>query len=96
MKKLPEIYKNMINKNIRNNKEYCYLENESFEENELNIEEKLNSIFHGVGYPSNKSVEIVTKEKTYQTSLITRTKNSVITINDETIPLKEIIKFNIK
>lgn len=96
MKKLPQIYKNKINKKINNNKEYCYLKNNTSEDIEYIITEKLNSIFHGVGYPYNKTVEIITKDKTYQTSLLTRTKNSVITINDETIPIKDIITLNLK
>ena len=96
MKKLPTIYKNEITRNISNNKEYCYLKNETFKEKDPEIEEKLNSIFHGVGYPYNKIVEIITKDKIYQTSLLTRTKNSIITINDETIPIREIIKLRIK
>ena len=95
MKKLPEIYKNEITKKINNNKEYCYLKNETLKDKELNITEKLNSIFHGIGYPYNKTVEITTKDKTYQTSLLTRTKSSVITISDETIPIKDIINLRI-
>ena len=96
MKKLPTIYKNEITRNISNNKEYCYLKNESSKEKDPEIEEKLNNIFHGIGYPYNKIVEIITKDKIYQTSLLTRTKSSVITINDENIPIKDIIKLIIK
>jgi len=96
MKKLPKIYKNEINKIINNNKEYCYLKNESNSDNTISIEEKLDMIFHGMGYPYNKKVEIITKDRNYQTSLITRTRNNIITLDNKTIPIKDIISLDIK
>ena len=51
MKKLPEIYKNNINKKINNNKKMCILKNgnEEIKEKTVNIEEILSKIFNGRG-----------------------------------------------
>ena len=51
MKKLPKIYKNNINKQINNNKNYCYINKDNINESveiktPSNIEETLSSIFN--------------------------------------------------
>lgn len=94
MKKLPEIYKNEINKNINNNKEYCYLEKE--EEKKENIEDKIASIFNGMGYSYNIPVTIKTKDKEYHTSLIAKTRNSLITLDNDTIKIADILSIEEK
>lgn len=94
MKKLPKIYKNEITKNINNNKEYCYLE--SIEEKKENIEEKIASIFNGIGYSYNIPVTIRTKDKEYKTSLIAKTKTSLITLDNDTIKISDIISLDTK
>lgn len=99
MKKLPEIYKNNINKKINNNKKICYLKNinnqvEEIKENN-NIEEILEEIFNGLGYSYNIPVLIETKNNKYETSLITKTKNNIVTIDNDIIPIKEIINIKI-
>lgn len=95
MKKLPKLYKNEINKNINNNKKYCYLKNEVGEEKD-NIAEKLRKIFNGMGYSYNIPVIIRTKDKEYNTSLISKTKNNIITLDNEVIKIEDIISLDIK
>ncbi|MCI8568367.1 MAG: hypothetical protein HFJ11_00110 [Bacilli bacterium] len=92
MKKLPKLYKNEINKNINNNKNYCYLKNEVAIDS---IEEKLNSIFNGIGYSYNIPVTIKTHDKIYKTSLVSKTKNNLITLDNEVIKLEDIISLDI-
>lgn len=94
MKKLPEIYKNEINKNISNNKKYCYLKNE--QEKEENINEKLEKIFNGMGYSYNIPVTIKTTSKEYNTSLVSKTKNNLITLDNDIIKIDEIISLELK
>ncbi len=98
MKKLPKIYKNDINKSIRNNKEVCYLRSEENPDldNNYSVKEILDEIFNGIGYSYNIPVIIETSNKIYDTSLITRTKSSVATLDNEVIALEEINKITIK
>lgn len=97
MKKLPEIYKNQNTKLIDNNKKVYYMkkeENRSMIKN--TIEEQLDNIFHGLGYSYNIPVEIITKNTTYHTSLVTKTKENVVTIDNQVIPISDIISITKK
>ena len=73
MKKLPSIYKNEINKKIKNNREVTYIKEEK-----QNINEIIDSIFNGIGYSYNIPLIITTKDKIYETSLISRNKKILI------------------
>ena len=92
MKKLPELYKNE-DINTSTNKSYCYLKNEELKRKE--IEEKLRIIFNGMGYAYNIPVLIKTKDKEYRTSLVTKTKEKIITLNNDLININDIISFEI-
>ena len=78
MKKLPKIYQNNIDKKINNNKEVDYVK-------KVDIKNILNEIFNGRGYSYNKEVIIETSNKVYDTYIITRTKNNIVTLEDEII-----------
>ena len=95
MKKLPKIYQGEINKKIKNNKEFCHLETKTIEnktyKNKKPNEEIIDEIFSGIGYSYNIPVIIETKNKVYNTSLIAKTKNNLITLDNEIIPISEII-----
>lgn len=88
MKKLPSIYQNNLTKDIFNNKKKCYCEKKS---EEPPIDNIINEVFSTLGYPYNIELEIKTKDKIYNTSLIAKTKTSIITIDNDTIPISEII-----
>lgn len=95
MKKLPKIYQNNSAKKIKNNKEICYLRNEkqnSYKEgeNDLSTKEIINEIFSGIGYSYNIPVKIITDQKIYTTSLIAKTKEKVVTLDNEVIAIKDI------
>ena len=97
MKKLPKIYQNKIDKNIFNNKEKCYVETNGYIEesnNEINI--SLDEVFSGLGYSYNIPLIIKTKEKEFKTSLIAKTKKNIVTIDNEVIPIDEIISIKKK
>lgn len=95
MKKLPKIYQAEFNKKINNNKKFCCVEEktESVEHisAEENIQELINDIFSGIGYSYNIPLTIKTINKSYETCLIAQTKHNVITIENEVIPISEII-----
>lgn len=92
MKKLPEIYKNNFTKKIKNNKEVCYLRNEDVVStvSNISIEEEINNIFSGIGYSYNIPVEIVTNKKVYNTSLVAKTRENVVTLDNEIIAIGDI------
>ncbi len=81
------IYKNNINKPINNNKEYCYLNNTNRNESS-NIFDDVSSIY------KNKYL-IRTKDKEYETHLIGKTDNYLVTFDDEKIQLSDIISIEI-
>ena len=97
MKKLPELYKNNNIKPIDNNKKVYYMKNEHMRKiGDTSVEEELDNIFHGLGYSYNIPVELVTTKKTYHTSLVTKTKENVVTIDNIIIPISEIISITKK
>ena len=97
MKKLPELYKNNNIKPIDNNKKVYYMKNEDMRKiSNTSVEEELDNIFHGLGYSYNIPVELVTAKKTYHTSLVTKTKENVVTIDNIIIPISEIISITKK
>lgn len=97
MKKLPKIFQNDFSKTINNNKKICYLKNDNNNTYNLRmINSVLDEIFNGLGYPYNISVIINTDSKIYNTSLIARDKENIITLDNEIIPIKDIISIEIK
>ena len=96
MSKLPKIYHEDINKSIKNNKQVTYIRNsnsisESNNESD-SIEEVLNKVFNGVGYSFNIPLRIETYHKVYNTSLIGKTSNYLLTFDNDTIPISDIKK----
>lgn len=97
MKKLPKIYQNKIDKNIFNNKEKCYVEtNKHIGESADEMDISLDEVFSGLGYSYNIPLIIKTIEKEYKTSLIAKTKKNIVTIDNEVIPINEIISIKKK
>ena len=95
MKKLPKKYKE-DNLQIKvNNKTKCIVElnNEEYKENNLNI---INDIFSGLGYPFNVLLTIKTKKEEKTTSLIGKTEKAIITLDNEIIPIAEILSITRK
>ena len=54
------------------------------------ITEILNEVFNGIGYSFNIPLFITTNNKVYETSLIAKSKNYVITIDNDTILINDI------
>ena len=79
-------------KKIKNNREVCYLRNEDVisTASNISIEEEINNIFSGIGYSYNIPVEIVTNKKVYNTSLVAKTRENVVTLDNEIIAIGDI------
>ena len=89
----PKLFKNE-NVNANNNLEYTTLKN--IEENNNEVEEVLNSIFNSFNSIYNTKVEIVLEDRIIYTRIISRTRNNIMTINREIIPIKDIISITKK
>lgn len=97
MKKLPKIYHEDINKKIKNNKEVTYIKNSNTNTNSVNVgvqeesvDEVLKKVFSGIGYSFNIPLRIETTSKVYETSLIGKSRDYLITFDNDTIPLSEV------
>lgn len=108
-KKLPRIFRNDIDKEINNNRKVYYVKSE---ENDFafstrkekaksanqttDIQEKLNAIFKPGRHSFNVGVEIVTLSKTYDTKIAGKVRDCLITLDNDVIPLKDILDIRVK
>ena len=65
-------------------------------EDTISIVDKINQIFKTRGYPFNIPVTITFAGKTLDTYLAVKTSSSVITLNNEVIPISTITSLQIK
>ena len=101
IKKLPEIFKNNIDKKINNNKEvyYSFINNNLDNENNLNdknINDVIDELFNSDRVVYSIRVIISTNSKVYDTYLVARTSTYLLTIDEERILIKDIISLQIK
>lgn len=107
-KKLPKVFQNTIDKDISNNDKYYYSANKAESNNEVkaenkhkvvkpnNINKKINEIFASPTYVYKANVEITTKESTITAKIIGRNKSYLITMDNKTIPINDIIDIKLK
>ena len=99
MKKLPKLFKN---NNVTNNNQNKVSINNNTENIELkkaindnNIDKKINNIFNSPKYVYKANVKIITKDnKELKKTIIGRTNNSLITLDDELIDVNNILEIN--
>ena len=89
MEKIPKLYQNKFDKVINNNKHMCVVEEYN------NVRESLKNIYAGLGR-YNPKVIIETIDKVYDTSLIYKSNDMIITKENTIIPIKEIKRITIK
>ena len=103
-KKLPNIFKNN-NISTTNNKKICYLSDEekssnivnSFRNNDsFSVEDKIKKLFKSSRYIFNINVLIKTNKKEYDTKIAGKVKNSLVTVDNDVIPIVEIEDIIIK
>lgn len=92
MKKLPSLYTNSFDKKIDNSLDYVRINNKeeikSLSPNELN--KKIDNIFKSKNYIYKIKVEITLKDKIFETYLVGKTKNNLITLDNKLININEI------
>ena len=91
---LPKIFKNNINKEIKNNEKVFYTNNtRSLDEKIVptNIKQKVNEIFASPNYVYKANVEITLKDKKIKKRIIGRNKDYIITMDNLLIPINEIL-----
>lgn len=104
MPKLPRIYQNTIQKEIRNNEKVYYgkssnkisVEKVDRFETYQEIENLIDEIFSLPTYSFNIPLQIYTENKVYQTSLIAKANGKVITFDNDIIPINQITKIEKK
>ena len=100
-KKLPRIYKGEINKEIKNNLNVYYVKGsnefsfsstkEEKSNDEIDINQKINKIFKTGRHSFNIPVEIITKNKVYNTKIAGKIRNNIITLDNDVIRIEDII-----
>ncbi len=98
MAKLPKIYQNTIEKEIHNNKKVYYGRNSLEQivrdeaEEEQDVLEIIDEIFSLPTYSFNIPLSIYTKDKVYHTSLVAKSANTIITFDNDVIPIEDITR----
>ena len=106
-KKLPKVFQNKIDKDVSNNNKFYYSVNktnesdvkENLNKKEIkpkNINKKINEIFASPTYVYKANVEITTKDSTITTKVIGRNKSYLITMDNKTIPINDIVDIKLK
>lgn len=95
-KDLPKVYANKIERKLCNNsKSFClskdHVEIEETKKEKINITKKIKDIFNSHNYIYKIEVEIETINGKYIKKVIGKNKDNLITIENELIPIKEII-----
>lgn len=107
-KKLPKIYQNTFSHKIENNNKVFYSAYQDHQSLNINrqtmnrqmdkniVETSLNELFQTTGYIFNIPVEIKTKEKTLNTKIAGKVKNTIITLDNDVIPISSIVSIKRK
>lgn len=91
-KKLPSVFAGNILDTAAHNQNITYGEiKEKVETNSLNINQKISSIFSSSRYVYKADVEITMKDQTIKRRIIGRNSIHLITIDNELIPISDII-----
>ena len=89
MNKLPKVYANTNLNSIKNNETIYYDKNKIVKTK--NIENKINELFKSPKYIYKIDVKITTSNSINTYKIIGKMNNNLITINNEKIPINEII-----
>lgn len=98
-KKIPKVFVNQINKQLNNNENVYYSKEDRSvlkEEKNLgtNINKKINRIFNSPRYVYKADVEIKLKDHTVKKRIVGKNGNYLITIENELIPIQDIVDIN--
>jgi len=89
-----KVFVNKIEKNLKNNQDYCeVVENDDrkvLSNINENIEDKIDRLFNTNGYIFNVDVKIITDNKIYNTKIASRVGNNLITLDNNIIEINDI------
>lgn len=92
-KKLPKVFQNNIGK-LKNNKSVFYSNKvepkEEIRKLEIDVNQKIMNIFSSTRYVYKALVVIKTKDATMEKTIIGKNNDSLITIENELIPIKDV------
>ena len=97
MKELPKVFQNKIDKRINNNEQVFYSKDKTDVNNKNNmiddkdVIQKINAIFSSPNYIYKANVEITLKDKVITKRIIGRNKYYIITMDNDLIPISDII-----
>lgn len=94
MKKLPNLYTNTFDKKIDNSIDFIKIKNENIETNDLSkytLNKKIEQIFKSKNYIYKIKVDIHYKDKTITETIIGKTKNNLITIDNKLLNIDDIL-----
>ena len=95
MSKLPELYTNSFDKKIDKSLDYITIKNDDTNitnsKNTTNIKEKINNLFKSKSYIYKINVLVSLKNEDINCTLIGKTKNNLITIDNKLISIKDIV-----
>lgn len=104
-KKLPKIYQTALSHKIENNDKIFYSAYQNVkplpvtnnrEEQKSSVETTLNELFKTTGYIFNIPVEIITTKRSLNTKIAGKVKNTIITLDNDVIPISEIVSIKRK
>ncbi len=107
-KKLPKVFANKVDKNAGNNENVFYSDHESITTDngknierditlpKKNINQKLNDIFNSPSYIYKADVVIKLKDRTITKRIVGRNSTHLITMENELIPLSDIVDISAK
>lgn len=103
-KKLPSVFQNKIDKKINNNETVAYgdrnkeMKEEKKQNNaeleNMNVKQKITKIFNSSNYIYKANVKIKLKDKEITKKIIGKNNKNIITIDNEVIPIDDIIDIN--
>lgn len=99
MKQIPKVYANKIDKKFENNE--TYYKSNGTESTELimddrSIEQKIKEIFSSPRYIYRANVEIVLEDQTIVKKIIGKNGSNLITMDNELIPISNILDIKLK
>ena len=99
MKQIPKVYANKIDKKFENNE--TYYKSNGTESTELimddrSIEQKIKEIFSSPRYIYRANVEIVLEDQTIVKKIIGKNGSNMITMDNELIPISNILDIKLK
>ena len=91
MKKLPKVFANSLEKELKNNLE-LFDSRLSKKSNNTNVRKEIDKIFKRKDFVYKSDIDITMKDKNIRTSLVGKNNTSIFTLDGQIIPINEIIE----